>query len=118
MFDPDILRSIEAMLVQQVTLEAAVACCAEHDRLLHRAQNTPWRGKLPRGRKPVPPLPDNYEGNGAKAVRKFVKAYFQPGDELWEYNSVGDTWEHEHGEMGYALVRQGRVVAFEIFMEN
>lgn len=42
----------------------------------------------------------------------------RPGDELWEYNTGGDTWANLCGEMGYAIVRGGRVVEFVMAMMN
>jgi hypothetical protein len=42
----------------------------------------------------------------------------QPGDELWEYDTGPERWAHLCGEMGYAIVRSGRVVDFTILMMN
>lgn len=105
------------MLTQQLTVDQAIAREAEEDRRLHRSFNTPRRGKLPRGRKPEP-TPDNYEGKGAKAIRHFIATYLLPGDTLWKYQSDEKSWEGMYGELGYAIVRDGKVVAFEMFLHN
>jgi hypothetical protein len=51
-------------------------------------------------------------------MRNWVEANMKPGDELWEYNTGGDSWEHLGGEMGYAVVRNGKVVEFYMSMMN
>jgi hypothetical protein len=38
-------------------------------------------------------------------------AQMQPGDELWEFSSSRDSWQHLCGRGGIALVRGGEVVA-------
>lgn len=35
----------------------------------------------------------------------------QPGDELWSYSSDAESWENLAGRAGYALVREGAVIA-------
>jgi uncharacterized protein (TIGR02996 family) len=43
---------------------------------------------------------------------EWMETKMQPGDELWEYNTAEDTWPNLHGEMGYAIVRNGKVVEY------
>ena len=37
-------------------------------------------------------------------------AGMQPGDELWEFSSPADTWQHLCGRARFAVVRGGKVV--------
>jgi hypothetical protein len=37
-------------------------------------------------------------------------AAMRPGDELWEYCSSPESWQHLAGRAGYAVVREGEVV--------
>jgi hypothetical protein len=48
----------------------------------------------------------------------WAEEHMRAGDELWEYNTGGDTWAHLCGEMGYAVVRGGKVVEFIMLMNN
>jgi hypothetical protein len=41
-----------------------------------------------------------------------------PGDELWEYDSGQESWELMHGEMGYAIFRNGEVIDFHMSLMN
>jgi len=50
--------------------------------------------------------------------RAWAEEHMRPGDELWEYNTGGDSWANLCGEMGYAVVRGGRVVEFIMLMMN
>jgi len=47
-----------------------------------------------------------------------VKAVMQTGDELWKFCSPPDSWENLHGTAGYVLIREGRVIAQIITVEN
>jgi hypothetical protein len=38
-------------------------------------------------------------------------AGMQPGDELWEFSSPADTWQHLCGRAGFAVVRNGNPIA-------
>ena len=42
----------------------------------------------------------------------------RPGDELWHYDSDPEDWRHLCGEMGFAVVRAGQVVAFDMHLMN
>lgn len=42
----------------------------------------------------------------------------QSGDEVWSYRSPPDSWRELHGRAGYAMVRNGEVVAYDIFIMN
>jgi uncharacterized protein (TIGR02996 family) len=58
------------------------------------------------------------EGPHVRGMREWVEANLRPGDELWEYDTGGESWAHLCGEMGYAIVRNGKVVEFDVLMEN
>jgi hypothetical protein len=45
-------------------------------------------------------------------------AQMQPGDELWEFSSSGESWQNLCGRAGVALVRGGEVVASMITSMN
>lgn len=47
-------------------------------------------------------------------MRAWVEANIQQGDELWECDSAGESWDDLYFLKGYAIVRQGKVVEFEI----
>lgn len=42
----------------------------------------------------------------------------QEGDELWFYDTGGDSWEHLRGENGFAIVRNGEVVEWNMWFMN
>lgn len=42
----------------------------------------------------------------------------EPGDEVWEFSSSRDSWEHLAGCAGVALVRQGVVVDISVTMRS
>jgi hypothetical protein len=44
------------------------------------------------------------------AVWRTLVESMQEGDELWEYCSSDDSWEHLAGRAGIALVRNGEVI--------
>jgi len=59
------------------------------------------------------------KGNGSKVVpfgrshdewNRF-KSQMRNGDELWYYDSGGHSWACIRGRRGYAIVRDGRVIA-------
>lgn len=47
-----------------------------------------------------------------------LKASMQEGDELWEFSSPPETWQHLMGRAGVALVRDGDVVDFLVTVLN
>lgn len=51
-------------------------------------------------------------------MRQWIDENLHPGDELWEYDTAGDSWEYLCGEMGYAIVRNGKVFEFEMLLMN
>ena len=51
---------------------------------------------------------------GPKSFEQWHAAHARAGDELWEYDSGPESWEHLCGECGYALVREGTV--FEVWL--
>lgn len=42
---------------------------------------------------------------------KELLAQMQSGDELWEYCSPVETWDFLYGRAGFAIVRDGEIVA-------
>lgn len=42
---------------------------------------------------------------------KQLIAEMQPGDELWEFESPLDTWQHLCGRAGFAIVRNNNPIA-------
>jgi hypothetical protein len=46
------------------------------------------------------------------------KAQIEPGDELWEYCSPMESWEARCGRAGFAILRDGKVVASYLRMMN
>jgi hypothetical protein len=45
-------------------------------------------------------------------------AAMRPGDDLWEYRSSPESWQHVAGRAGYAVVREGEVVDGILTMMN
>jgi len=45
-------------------------------------------------------------------------AQMEEGDELWEFRSPVESWEHLAGRAGIALVRQGEIINFIVTMMN
>jgi hypothetical protein len=39
-----------------------------------------------------------------------LKSQMMDGDEIWEFSSSADSWNHLAGRAGLALVRQGKVI--------
>jgi hypothetical protein len=39
-----------------------------------------------------------------------LKATMRPGDELWEFESSGESWKNLAGRAGFCVVREGRIV--------
>lgn len=49
---------------------------------------------------------------------KELLAEMQPDDELWEFRSPPETWQHLAGRAGFAVIRKGEVVAVLTTMMN
>jgi hypothetical protein len=49
---------------------------------------------------------------------EWIVAHFRSTDELWWYNTGGDSWANLAGECGYAIVRGGEVVTRFMIAEN
>jgi uncharacterized protein (TIGR02996 family) len=62
-------------------------------------------------------LPSFLDGH-ADRIRKWAEANLRPGDELWEYDTGGESWAKLCGEMGYAIVREGKVIDFDMLLMN
>jgi hypothetical protein len=107
---PERLAEVERMLKRRVTIEEAIEQMAPFDRP-HEPKRKWWRRSIPSSST----LPAN--GPHTQAIRALA-ARMQPGDELWEYDSGGDSWANLCGEMGFAVVRDGRVVDFDMFFMN
>jgi hypothetical protein len=57
-------------------------------------------------------------GGWISRFEKRIVANFQPGDEVWLYDSGQESWAAVHGEKGMALVRNGVVVAVIVESSN
>ncbi len=108
---PERLAEVGRMLKRRVTVEEAIAIMAPLDRPPPPQKRK--KGKLP-ATAPAPPAGD---GPHARAIRELA-AVMQPGDELWHYDSDPEDWQHLCGEMGFAVVRGGQVVAFDMHLMN
>ena len=51
-------------------------------------------------------------------LRSWLEANDYSSYELWEYDTGGDSWENLHGECGYAVVHEGKVVDFWMYQMN
>ena len=58
------------------------------------------------------------EWSHVRSMQNWVETNLQPGDELWEYDTGGESWSHMCGEMGYAILRRGEVLEFEVLLMN
>lgn len=54
----------------------------------------------------------------AERLRSWLSASAEISDELWEYDTGGNSWENLHGECGYAIVRGGRAIQFWMCQMN
>jgi uncharacterized protein (TIGR02996 family) len=106
------VREIQSWLRRRVTVAELLAEAARLDWWADRPR-TPWQWVARRLRRSESP-----EGPHLRASREWVEACLRPGDELWEYDTGGDTWAHMCGEAGYAIVRDGTVVEFDMVMMN
>jgi hypothetical protein len=59
-------------------------------------------------------VPFGFQNGGWRALL----AEMRDGDELWEFSSSRESWEHLAGRAGIALVRDGKVVASLVTMLN
>jgi membrane protein required for beta-lactamase induction len=50
--------------------------------------------------------------------RAWIADHDLSADELWKYDTGGDSWENLHGDCGYAIVRRGVVLDFWMDMMN
>jgi hypothetical protein len=57
-------------------------------------------------------------GLRSEPPREWAEGHMRPGDELWEYDTGGETWANLCGEIGYAVVRCGKVFEFIMLMMN
>jgi hypothetical protein len=53
-----------------------------------------------------------------QSVQAWIEEHMQPGDELWWYDTGGDSWAKLCGENGFALLRDGKVVEFYMWQMN
>jgi uncharacterized protein (TIGR02996 family) len=108
---------IQSWLRRRVTVAELLVRMAEWDKPPQPPRGL-WqrvRGLLRRQAADPAPQP---EGPHVRAMREWVEANLRPGDELWEYDTAGESWVHLCGEMGYAIVREGKVVEFEMLLMN
>src|SRR5205085_1547279 len=54
----------------------------------------------------------------SECFRAWIADHDLSTDELWIYDTGGDSWENLHGECGYAVVRSGVVLDFWMNMMN
>jgi uncharacterized protein (TIGR02996 family) len=104
-------RAIQFWRRRQVTVAEMLARMAAWDKppALPKSFGRKVRGLFKRSAGVEEPHAD---GPHACVMREWVEANMQPGDELWEYFNVGESWALLRGEMGYAIVRDGKVVEF------
>ncbi|WP_157369724.1 hypothetical protein [Zavarzinella formosa] len=105
------LASVERMLKRRVTVEEAIEMVAPFD---HPPKPKKRKGGGVPAKRPAW-LPG--DGPSARAIRELA-AEMQPGDELWHYDSEPEDWRNLCGEMGFAVVRAGRVVSFDMLLMN
>jgi uncharacterized protein (TIGR02996 family) len=111
-------REIQSWLRKRIAVSDYLAAVAECDK-----PPTPPKGLWKRfrdffRRSATDETDFELEGPAGRAGREWIEANLRPGDELWEYDSGGDSWANLHGEMGYAIVRNGKVVEFDMRMMN
>lgn len=51
-------------------------------------------------------------------IKEWIDSNMQSGDALWEYDTGPESWNDLCGEMGYAIVRSGKVIEFIMLMMN
>jgi uncharacterized protein (TIGR02996 family) len=78
----------------------------------------PVEGLWKRVRRLLTRAPEPAAGPLVEPDPEWAAAHMRPGDELWEYDTGGDSWAYLCGEMGYAIVRDGRVVDFQMVAMN
>jgi hypothetical protein len=105
---PEELVYMERMLKRRVSIEEAIARMALFD---YRPNPNQQR----RASDPIPP--PQSDGPHALAIRKLAEGML-PGDELWEYGSSDESWEHLQGQMGFAIVRAGKVIDYDLHLMN
>jgi uncharacterized protein (TIGR02996 family) len=112
------VREIERWLRRRITVAELLTRMAEWDKPAP-APRSLWARVRALFRRPpaIDPAPQP-EGPHVRAMREWVEGNLRPGDELWEYDTGGESWEQLCGEMGYAIVRKGKVVEFEMLMMN
>jgi hypothetical protein len=91
------LAEIQHLLIRQLTADEARNMMAELDKILHEPK---------RQRKAMTAFDDWLTQNAASE------------DELWFYDTGGDSWEHLHGEDGFAIIRNGQIVDCYMWMMN
>jgi hypothetical protein len=92
---PERLREITSWLQQPIGVAEAVARVVEFDGI---ARN-PIRG-------------------GGRSLQAWIQKHMQPDDELWWYDTGGESWANLRGESGFAVLRGGKVVEFYTWLEN
>lgn len=53
-----------------------------------------------------------------RGLQAWIGEHREPGDQLWWYDTGGDSWENLRGEDGFAIVRNGNVIAFYMLEMN
>ena len=110
-------QEIQSWLRRRVTVAELLAHMAEWDKVMDQPR-TLWQRVRRLFRQSIAARVSQPEGSRVRWMREWIESNFRPGDELWQYNSGDKTWAHLCGRMGYAIVRDGKVVEFEMLMMN
>ncbi len=112
------VREIQSLLRRRVTVAEVLGQMTEWDKPPEPRRGLWLRVRRLFGRAPVTDSALQTAGRHVRYMREWIETNLRPGDELWEYDTAGNSWAHMCGEMGYAIVRNGKVVEFEMLMEN
>jgi len=92
---PERRREVTAWLRHPITAEAALGKAAE----FYRRLKSPDHGAV-------------------RALQHWLENHMRPGDELWWYDTGGDSWANLCGEEGFALLRDGQVADVYLWAMN
>src|SRR5579883_107781 len=108
-------REIQSLLRKRMTVAEVLVEMAEWDQPSSpKGFSARIRGLFKR-----PAVEETHpDGPHVCRMKEWLESNLRPGDELWEYSTDGESWAHLCGEMGYAIVRNGKVVEFEMLLMN
>lgn len=107
---------IQSWLRKRVTVDEVLTRMTDWDRKAEIPKSL-WARLRKFFRGPDTPV-SQQNGPHVCTMREWIEEHLRPGDELWEYDTAGESWENLCGEMGYAIVRNGKVVEFEMLLMN